>query len=67
MATDTTSKSTTYKFTLGGTQRFSLGIDLPAHARTPLINGSALVRRAGRVIAFANLLTTDAHVEPAST
>lgn len=37
-----TSKSATYTFTLGGTQRCSVAIDLPAHTRTPIISGSAL-------------------------
>ena len=34
-----TSKSATYKFTLGGTDRFSQLIDLPHHTRTPLVSG----------------------------
>lgn len=37
-----TSKSATYAFTLGGTQRFSGAIDLPAQCRTPLLSGAAL-------------------------
>jgi hypothetical protein len=37
-----TNKSTTFSFTLGGTQRFSAAIDLPNHCRTPLVSGSAL-------------------------
>lgn len=36
------SKSATYSFTLGGTQRFSAAIDLPARARTVLLSGTAL-------------------------
>lgn len=37
-----TSKSATYTFTMGGTQRFSAAIDIPNHCRTPLVSGSAL-------------------------
>lgn len=37
-----TSKSATYSFTLGGTSRFSALIDLPHHARTPLVSGALL-------------------------
>jgi hypothetical protein len=37
-----TNKSTTFKFTLGGTQRFSALVDLPNHCRTPLVAGNAL-------------------------
>ena len=37
-----TSKSATFSFTLGGGQRFSAAIDLPARTRTPLLSGSAL-------------------------
>jgi len=36
-----TNKSTTYTFTLGGTQRFSAAIDLPHHCRTVLLQGAA--------------------------
>lgn len=36
-----TSKSATYGFTLGGTQRFSAAIDLPHHCRTVLLQGTA--------------------------
>lgn len=36
-----TSKSATYTFTLGGTQRFSQSIDLPNHCRSVLLSGSA--------------------------
>jgi hypothetical protein len=36
------SKSATYAFSLGGTQRFSQAIDLPNHCRTPLVSGGAL-------------------------
>jgi hypothetical protein len=35
-------KSATYQFTLGGTQRFSAAIDLPARSRTPLLAGAAV-------------------------
>lgn len=35
-------KSDTYAFTLGGSQRVSVAIDLKHHQRTPLINGTAL-------------------------
>ncbi len=35
-------KSTTYTFSLGGTQRFSAAIDLKHHQRTPLVSGAAL-------------------------
>lgn len=35
-----TSKSATYTFTMDGTQRFSVAIDLPNHCRTPLVSGS---------------------------
>ena len=35
-------KSAVYRFTLGGTQRFSGSIDLPARTRTPLIDGTKL-------------------------
>jgi hypothetical protein len=37
-----TSKSATYSFKLGNSERFSAAIDLPHHCRTPLINGTAL-------------------------
>ena len=37
-----TNKAATYTFKLGGSQRFSLAIDLPHHCRTPLISGTAL-------------------------
>jgi chitodextrinase len=37
-----TSKSATYTFTLGGTSSFSAAIDLPSHARTPLVSGTLL-------------------------
>ena len=37
-----TSKSATFTFTLGGTQRVSVAINLPHHCRSPLINGAAL-------------------------
>jgi hypothetical protein len=37
-----TNKSATYVFTLGGTQRSSQAIDLPARCRTPLVAGTAL-------------------------
>lgn len=37
-----TNKSATYRFTLGGTQRFSAAIDLPNHCRTPLVSGTTL-------------------------
>lgn len=37
-----TSKSATYTFTMGGTQRFSASIDLPNHCRTPLVSGSTV-------------------------
>ena len=37
-----TNKSATYAFTLGGTQRSSQAIDLPARCRTPLLAGTAL-------------------------
>lgn len=36
------SKSATYVFTLGGTQRSSQAINLPARCRTPLVAGTAL-------------------------
>ncbi|UTY56872.1 hypothetical protein [Massilia sp. erpn] len=36
-----TSKSATYAFTLGGSQRFSAAIDLPNHCRTVLLSGAA--------------------------
>jgi hypothetical protein len=42
MVASPTNKNATYSFTLGGTQRFSAAIDLPNHARTVLIFGSAL-------------------------
>lgn len=35
-------KSETYSFSLGGTQRASIAVDLKHHQRTPLINGAAL-------------------------
>jgi len=35
-------KSATFAFTLGGTQRSSQAIDLPARCRTPLVAGTAL-------------------------
>lgn len=37
-----TNKAATYVFTLGGTQRSSQAIDLPARCRTPLVAGTAL-------------------------
>ncbi|MBC7604002.1 MAG: hypothetical protein H7255_15255 [Ramlibacter sp.] len=37
-----TSKSATYTFALGGSQRFSSAIDLPNHCRTPLVSGAQL-------------------------
>lgn len=37
-----TSKSATYGFLLGGTERFSAAIDLKHHQRTPLLSGTAL-------------------------
>ena len=37
-----TNKSATYTFTMGGTQRFSLAIDLLNHQRTPLLTGTVL-------------------------
>lgn len=37
-----TNKAATYVFTLGGTQRSSQAIDLPARCRTPLLAGTAL-------------------------
>jgi hypothetical protein len=37
-----TNKTTTFSFTLGGTQRFSAAIDLPNHCRTPLVSGTTL-------------------------
>lgn len=37
-----TNKSDTYAFSLGGSQRVSVVIDLKHHTRTPLINGSEL-------------------------
>ncbi|MCK9686353.1 hypothetical protein [Scleromatobacter humisilvae] len=37
-----TNKAATYVFTLGGTQRSSQAIDLPARCRTPLVAGQAL-------------------------
>lgn len=40
--TGPTSKAATYSFSLGGSQRFSAGIDLPHHTRTPLLSGTAL-------------------------
>lgn len=46
-----------YKFTLGGTQRFSQRLDLPNHCRTPLISGSVLSYWLGTdpgVVAFAD-------------
>lgn len=36
-----TSKSATFTFTLGSTQRFSTALTLPHHTRTPLVSGSA--------------------------
>lgn len=35
-------KSAVYRFTLGGSQRFSAAVDLPARCRTPLISGTVL-------------------------
>ena len=35
-------RSATYRFTLGGTERFNAAIDLKHHQRTPLVAGSAL-------------------------
>lgn len=37
-----TNKSATYSFTLGGTSRCSVAINLGHHARTPIINGAEL-------------------------
>jgi hypothetical protein len=37
-----TSKSSTFTFTLGGTQRFNAAINLPHHSRTPLVSGSVI-------------------------
>ncbi|MBI3348050.1 MAG: hypothetical protein HY020_12685 [Burkholderiales bacterium] len=37
-----TNKQATYKFSLGGSQRFSRDIDLPHHCRTPLVDGQTL-------------------------
>jgi hypothetical protein len=42
LVTGPTSKSATYTFTMGGSQRFSATIDLPHHCRAPLVSGSAL-------------------------
>ena len=42
-----TNKSATYTFTLGGSQRFSMAIDLPNHCRTPLVSGTALTHWLG--------------------
>lgn len=42
-----TDKSATYTFTLGGTQRFSGAIDLPARTRTPLLDGTKLAHWLG--------------------
>ena len=42
MVAGPTSKSATYSFKLGGTERYSGAIDLPHHCRTPLISGTAL-------------------------
>ena len=40
--TGPTSKSATFTFSLGGSQRFSAAIDLPSQTRTPLLSGAAL-------------------------
>jgi hypothetical protein len=37
-----TNKSATYTFTMGGTQRESLAINIPNHCRTPLVSGTRL-------------------------
>ena len=37
-----TNKSSTYNFSLGGTSRCSVAINLLSHQRTPIINGTAL-------------------------
>ncbi len=42
LVTGPTSKSATYTFTMGGTQRFSASINLPHHCRTPLVSGGIL-------------------------
>lgn len=42
MVAGPTSKSATYTFKLGTTERFSSAFDLPHHCRTPLIKGEAL-------------------------
>ncbi len=42
-----TSKLATYTFTLGGTQRYSGSIDLPARTRTPLLDGTKLAHWLG--------------------
>ncbi len=42
-----TDKSATYTFSLGGTQRFSGAIDLPARTRTPLLDGTKLAHWLG--------------------
>jgi hypothetical protein len=49
-----TSKSATYSFTLGGTQRFSAAIDLPHHCRTVLLQGTA----------HGHWLATDPRISP---
>lgn len=41
ISTTPTSKSATYVFTLGGVQRASVAINLPARTRTPIISGTA--------------------------
>lgn len=35
-------RNTTYRFSLGGTERFNAAIDLKHHQRTPLVSGTAL-------------------------
>jgi hypothetical protein len=40
LVTGPTNKSATFTFTMGDTLRFSAAIDLPNHARTPLVSGS---------------------------
>lgn len=37
-----TNKSATYRFSIGGSSRFSRSIDLPHHCRTPLLDGAGL-------------------------
>lgn len=42
LVTAPANKNATYTFTLGGTQRCSVAVDLKSHQRTPIINGSAI-------------------------